>query len=313
MSDWTIENSDSKVKNYYYQLSQQLRDKEAKKFYSIPLAQWDLPDFEKDFEYRTFNSRKDLEHHMYLNGPAICSIEKDTRGQSKNPKWFKMRGTRITASKFAHVLKKRNCNHLLFGQGTGSIAYNNDAMKWGIEHEDDGIKEYMKQKGYTEDMIVRPGILMESSGILGGSPDGIVKGKNIMIEVKCPYTNGKNKVKDWHEFIAKQRYPPFWLKKAVDGSYCINRNLDQGDSIYHQIQGNMWIMSQLFKTKDISCDLVVHNPYHTLVIPVSYDRNWAVYAEELKKIYRRQVMGHIVSEKIPMVSNIFSFFLFLGW
>ena len=58
------------------------------------------------------------------------------------------------------------------------------AVQWGIQHEATAIKAYMEQTGHS---VSPSGLWLHSSGIIGGSPGGIVSSEKI-IEVKCPFS-----------------------------------------------------------------------------------------------------------------------------
>lgn len=58
------------------------------------------------------------------------------------------------------------------------------SIQYGKEHEEDGIAFFEKFMGLK---VYKCGIYMHKSGLLGATPDGLVS-KNIIIEVKCPYS-----------------------------------------------------------------------------------------------------------------------------
>ncbi|KAJ8393375.1 hypothetical protein AAFF_G00060970 [Aldrovandia affinis] len=116
------------------------------------------------------------------------AIERATVGQTKNALWTAYRKKRVTASNFGLVLKavKRNSYppslfKTLLGQY--NLKQGAHACDWGILHEPKAKQEYTERTGVT---IQERGVFLSDSGLLGGSPDGMVS-DDCIIEVKCPY------------------------------------------------------------------------------------------------------------------------------
>lgn len=108
-----------------------------------------------------------------------------TVGQSKNASWSLLRKYRLTASNFGLVLDSCRLNtypsslfKTLFGEYDLSTS---SAIIWQV-HEADALKEYEGETGST---VTKSGLWLHQSGVLGGSPDGLL-GKDSLVEAKCP-------------------------------------------------------------------------------------------------------------------------------
>lgn len=116
--------------------------------------------------------------------------------QQRTEEWFQARLGKVTASNIYNILSKTAKGlptskyedykiKLITERLTGEISqsYTTPAMQWGIEHEEDALKEYafiydteVKRCGF----IQHPTIEMA-----GASPDGFV-GNDGLLEIKCP-------------------------------------------------------------------------------------------------------------------------------
>uniref|UniRef100_A0AAV2JRC3 YqaJ viral recombinase domain-containing protein n=2 Tax=Knipowitschia caucasica TaxID=637954 RepID=A0AAV2JRC3_KNICA len=104
------------------------------------------------------------------------AIERATVGQTKNALWMAYRRKRITASNFGLVLaavKRNSYPPSLFKTLLGhyNLKQGAHACDWGIVHEQKAKEEYMKRTGVT---FQESGVFLSDSGLLGGSPDGLV-------------------------------------------------------------------------------------------------------------------------------------------
>ncbi|XP_051250888.1 uncharacterized protein LOC127360489 [Dicentrarchus labrax] len=115
-------------------------------------------------------------------------IERATVGQTKNALWTAYRQKRITANNFGLVFAavKRNSYPPLFKTllGQYNLKQGSHACDWGVLHEPKAKQAYMERTGVT---IQERGVFLSDSGLLGGSPDGMVA-DDFIIEVKCPYS-----------------------------------------------------------------------------------------------------------------------------
>ena len=150
-----------------------------------------------------------IKHNLFLNDDDISKVERETRGQSTNEKWFDHRFGRITASKCHRVA----CPHKA-GTSPSKIIkevlnYNEQvqakAMREGIENEELIITQYkdkMQKGGHAGLEVNSCGFFVSKTpGFLGASPDGLVtdpssenpsglvEAKNVQVNEDSP--NGK--------------------------------------------------------------------------------------------------------------------------
>ncbi|XP_072399202.1 uncharacterized protein [Diabrotica undecimpunctata] len=124
--------------------------------------------------------------HLKISQTTIDEICGKTVGQSSNATWLTTRKNRLTSSNFGIVLSAIKRNRFpasLFKRLTESYTLDGiKAIKWGKEHEGNGIAVFEKNRKTT---VVPTGIWLDKCGFLGGSPDGLC-GDNYIVEVKCP-------------------------------------------------------------------------------------------------------------------------------
>uniref|UniRef100_UPI0035D11475 lambda exonuclease family protein n=1 Tax=Bartonella sp. MU37NMGALS TaxID=3243560 RepID=UPI0035D11475 len=114
----------------------------------------------------------------------------------RTAEWFQARLGKVTASNVYNVLSKtakglptskyedyktKLMTERLIGEISQS--YTTPAMQWGIEHEEDALREY----GFIYDAdITKCGFIQHPTiEMAGASPDGLI-GEDGLIEVKCP-------------------------------------------------------------------------------------------------------------------------------
>ena len=130
---------------------------------------------------------QEIKRNLFLNDDNISKIERETRGQSANSKWFDHRFRRITASKCHRVA----CPHKA-GTSPSKIIkevlnYNErvqtKAMREGIQNEDLIITQYtekMGKEGHVGLEVTSCGFFVSKThGFLGASPDGLVTDPSI--------------------------------------------------------------------------------------------------------------------------------------
>ncbi|WP_019219012.1 lambda exonuclease family protein [Bartonella florencae] len=116
--------------------------------------------------------------------------------EQRTAEWFQARLGKVTASNVYNVLSKTAKGtptskyedyklKLMTERLTEEISqsYITPAMQWGIDHEEDALKEY----AFIYDTEVsRCGFIQHPTiGMAGASPDGFV-GEDGLVEVKCP-------------------------------------------------------------------------------------------------------------------------------
>lgn len=226
------------------------------------------------------------------------NIETETLGQSENPLWMKYRKERITASNFGDVVRRRKTTpcaklvkRLLYSSGP---RYLSRAVKWGIDHEDQARKEYMKKTGYH---VRECGLFVDSNDSwLAGSPDGIVLSDDLsnlqrgLLEIKC-----------LHKAFNLDLDP---MEAAIDPkcrpNFCSELNKDNGELMlkkthgyYYQVQGQLHVADYDW------CDFVLWTPKGMHVQRIKRDNElWAekMYPK-LKDFFLRCLLPEIVAPR----------------
>ncbi|EJF82317.1 lambda exonuclease family protein [Bartonella doshiae] len=116
--------------------------------------------------------------------------------EQRTAEWFQARLGKVTASNVYNIISKTAKGlptskyedykmKLMTERLTGetSQSYTTSAMQWGIEHEDDALKEY----AFIYDTeVTRCGFIQHPTmEMAGASPDGFV-GEDGLVEIKCP-------------------------------------------------------------------------------------------------------------------------------
>ncbi|KAM4894845.1 uncharacterized protein FYW23_006887 isoform 1-T2 [Sylvia borin] len=223
----------------------------------------------------------------------IPRVEKETRGQRENPKWYEWRENRITASvapkiansKFANSKTDEVPKSYLKEVVSSGSKVQTPAMTWGIRNEKVAVEAYKQksQKGGKPVQVEDCGLFIHpEKNWLAASPDGIIKdaatGKDLgLLEVKCPYKHRNRTVRE----ACKDK--DFCLE--VDGdSYALKKN----HPYFTQVQ------CQLGTTGFQRADFVVHTNKETAVVPVEFDREfWGQTVPKLEKFYTEAVIPHL--------------------
>ena len=216
---------------------------------------------------------------LVVTAEQINAAEMATRGQHKNPVWSMLRKGRITASNFGPVLKvcssRRTPSKSLLASLLGTYDLSGvHAVQWGLLHEATAIAEYTGSRGVA---VHESGLWLSKSGLLGGSPDGIID-DNCIIEVKCPYSARSTALRDL--CTGKSSF----LTVNVDGIFSLNQKDETGKKYWHQVQGNMHF------TGRTSCDFIVWTPQETAVFNVARDPKWCDNIPNLEKFYKEQFL-----------------------
>ncbi|UNE54872.1 lambda exonuclease family protein [Bartonella machadoae] len=114
----------------------------------------------------------------------------------RTAEWFQARLGKVTASNVYNILSRTAKGlptskyedykiKLMTERLTGEISqsYITPSMQWGIEHEEDALKEY--EFIYDADVIKCGFIPHPTIEMAGASPDGLI-GEDGLVEVKCP-------------------------------------------------------------------------------------------------------------------------------
>lgn len=214
---------------------------------------------------------------MQLSQDTIIFAEEISRGQRLNSNWLKFRRGRLTASNFGVVLdaiKRNRFPDSLFKTLLGEYDISRvKAVQWGIDLEETAVRTYEE----TFQMKTREcGIFLETSGILGASPDRLV-GTLGLLEVKCPYKYRDQKIA---EAISDKGFYLF----QQNGFY----QLREDHPYYHQVQGQLHVADKLL------CTLVVWTTQDCVFVRVKRDVNWAHNLELLRMFYRTKLLPKLL-------------------
>lgn len=110
--------------------------------------------------------------------------------------WHKARLGKITGTRLKAVMGGKQAQETLMYEliaeqltGQAEQVWVNDAMRWGTEHEEDAVKQYVEVTGKKPEVV---GFCTnEEMPYIGLSPDRLIKkGKKYVgaVEVKCPTT-----------------------------------------------------------------------------------------------------------------------------
>ena len=107
--------------------------------------------------------------------------------EQRTPEWYEARRGKLTASNVGAALGQVSYTSRAeaYRRALGTDTFTgNDATRWGVLHEADGVLAYTKMTGAD---VTATGLhTHETFPWLAGSPDGLV-GEEGLIEVKCPY------------------------------------------------------------------------------------------------------------------------------
>ncbi|XP_072557604.1 uncharacterized protein [Paramormyrops kingsleyae] len=239
---------------------------------------------------------EDVVQGVTLKQTELEAVEKLTRGQRENPKWFAWRQNRITASIAHRVSHSRfvsgssqtpPASYLASIVGDGPHVMTR-AMAWGVNKESVAARRYQKLKS---EELGRP-VSIRDCGLfihpqkswLAASPDGIVEiprsSERLLLEIKCPFNHREKTVAQ-----ACHEDRNFCLE-LVDrpGRYQLKRT----HSYYTQVQCQMAVVG-IHKA-----DFVVYTQCETAIVPVTFDPQfWASVEDKLEMFYMRAVVPHV--------------------
>ncbi|XP_046864652.1 uncharacterized protein LOC124459175 [Xenia sp. Carnegie-2017] len=184
----------------------------------------------------------------------VKKIEQETRQQHSNPLWRKQRIGRITASNFHMVhtktetiMKSKNASKkkpqysptvFKLVNESGNISHL-PQIKWGVEHEKDGIKSFLSDVASQHDGGIEGfrqcGLYVKSDyPYLAASPDGLFSCKccaPATVEVKCPYSVRYGNI------MKKEVFQHVDFLEEFNG----NPRLKRSHCYYTQVQAQMWV------------------------------------------------------------------------
>lgn len=127
--------------------------------------------------------------------------------QQRDPVWRALRSCFVTASDFGTVLGmnryKTQAQLVKEMLSPPEDISNRPAVRWGIDHEADGVEAYRVYYEATTGRppeLTFPGIAIDLDMKLAASPDGFV-GDDGIIEIKCPFQHEGKEHKDFYDVI----------------------------------------------------------------------------------------------------------------
>lgn len=119
-------------------------------------------------------------------------LEIDTKGQSLSTLWKETREKIVTMSYSGRIGNARSTNSYkgILKSCMQSKGFTSKAIKHGNHYENFAREQFMKEY----QLNVEPcGLYLDDNVFyLGASPDGIVRDKNAIIEIKCPFYEESN-------------------------------------------------------------------------------------------------------------------------
>ena len=128
-------------------------------------------------------------------------IEKQTRGQSKSPRWKEERQWRITGSRFGEICRttdRRDKDSLALSIFKPANLDHVPAVQHGRTYEASAIEKFKVKTGKD---VSACGLFVDPDyPFLGASPDGIVHNEDSVIEVKCPFAGKDSMIRPGKNF-----------------------------------------------------------------------------------------------------------------
>lgn len=209
----------------------------------------DFPVFPLPPQPSTFSTVLTKDQMEYYNDMMVSkseaeALEKETRQQSSNNIWHRIRSPRLTSSSFKRVYsRKADFELLATSMQRKKKTVQTKAMKRGLELEPVAAAQYTEVTGNQVHMcgfVVNP-----NAPHLGTSPDRKVLQNGDdksygLLEIKCP---------EQYSYTGCQ-----YLQKHSGDTYSLKRNHEY----FYQITGQMGITGMLWCDFFVKCD----NDYH---------------------------------------------------
>ena len=148
------------------------------------------------------------------------------------------------------------------------------AVMWGNNNEDEAIQAF---KSKTELHVVPTGLWLDSTGLLGASPDGLV-GTDGILEVKCPFSHRNHTLTECTQ----------------DKNFCLEDNgglltLKKTHQYWHQVQG------QLHMTERQQCYFVIWTLKDMHIEIIRREDAWSSNLALLKTFYINYLFPKLTS------------------
>ncbi|XP_045180321.2 uncharacterized protein LOC123539668 [Mercenaria mercenaria] len=227
---------------------------------------------------------------MKLTDEEINFVNITTAGQSSNMVWHEQRTGRITSSTVHAIIRTdpNNPSKCAVDQicNPRKTPLQTEAIKWGNEHEESGLKSYRQVLNFSNQGHVN--INMKNEGFqiskerpyLGASADSIMScdchGKRI-VEVKCPFSA---KDKDLQAFLTNA------------DCYIQNNKLKRTHKYFSQVQLQMYVYNVEV------CDFVVWAPKFVFVTHVQRDDEFITeMLEKCDLMYLSCILPELLTRK----------------
>ena len=205
--------------------------------------------------------------NLKLSITEASRFESQTRSQSQNPFWYKLRKNRITASKVGEIFKRKKEPTALINRLKSTRHVMTSAMKQGLASEPTAAAAYIKIKGNRVNLYPCGVVVNVWAPWLAASPDRKVYNPDMippfgLLEIKCPQVGS----------VLECPY----LTKNVTGSLTLNRN----HAYYYQV------LAQLAVTGLEWCDLFIwcQNDYHKETLYFNRDP-WQTVKNKIDQFY----------------------------
>ena len=214
-------------------------------------------------------------------------IERTTLEQANDQSWFELRKSRLTASNFGTVARRRHATPVakLVRNLLYDVPREARSLQWGRDHEEDARQAYSRKSGPTM-ILTRSGLVIHPEhGWLACSPDDLVSDtvaeSQGLVEYKCPYSARDITVE---EACKKKDF----MCMLNSGKVTLKRT----HKYYYQVQGQMAI------TRRRWCDFVIWTPHSTTVERINFDEEfWATVVPKLELFYDRAIVPELVSPR----------------
>ena len=215
-----------------------------------------------------------------VNEGDVVLVSEVTVGQRDNPAWHLARRGRLTASNFGSVLQAKRVTPSLLKRLLGEYDLSRvKAVQWGVNNETEALKAFTNLTGKT---VLETGIWLDTSGILGASPDGLVE-EDSVLEAKCPYTERNMTIEE-----AVSTSPNFYLEKTESGQYALKK----GHVYWHQVQGEIYFSRRKF------CYFVVWTAKDVVILKIARDETWSENIAKLMQFYFDHLFPKVVEEHL---------------
>ena len=173
---------------------------------------------------------------------ACYDIESKTQKQHECQQWFEERKSRLTASTFGSIIKRKKITEKFVENIVNPKSFTSSATTYGKSNEKAAISNYISKSGnHVHDCGL---VIGYKFPFLAATRDGKVcdDGTTGIIEVKCPYSARDMTVKD-----ACTTLPNFCLVRNNNDEMSLKRNHEY----YYQVQGQLMVTGAAF------CDFIV--------------------------------------------------------